>query len=86
VLVVFVKKLHFNCMAISQFVRARFEKRFGCTIETAAANLGTLSRMVLLRNRSIKANEMVGRGYVHFGKGVNADQMDKESRQILSRW
>lgn len=73
-------------MALSKFIRDRFELRYGCTVEAASARVDSLVKLMLPKKKSVKISEMVGRGYVHIGKGVNADQMDKESRKILRNW
>ncbi|MCD4823623.1 MAG: hypothetical protein K8S55_03380 [Phycisphaerae bacterium] len=73
-------------MSVSKLVRQRFEKRYGCTIEEAANHTGGLSQLVIPKKHKIHAEEIVGRGYVHFGKGVDAEKLDKESRKILQNW
>jgi hypothetical protein len=73
-------------MAISRAAREHFEKRYGCTIEAVVANPDILPRSAVARKHEIDVESTIGRGYVHFGKAVDADRMDEESRKILSTW
>jgi len=73
-------------MAISRAARERFERQYGCTIEAAGVDPSILSRSTIARRHQIDAESTVGRGYVHFGKSIDAEKLDEESRRILSTW
>jgi hypothetical protein len=69
---------------MTKAMRDRFEKRYGCTVEQAAATPEIFARSVSLKARDHDLD--IGRGHVRFGETVDAEKLDRESLQILRNW
>jgi hypothetical protein len=72
-------------MAVPQLFRDHFEHRHGCTLEELRSFPARV-RHLSEGDASSPTPEIVGRGYVYFGKGVNAQEKDLENKRILAKW
>ena len=72
-------------MAVPASVRERFERRYGCSLGEASRSLRSVAHLV----SEFGAKEgplRVGRGYVAFGEAIDAEEKDRQNRQILKDW
>lgn len=71
-------------MAVTTSIKQRFEQHFECSLDSINRSIENIGQIAFPgKHHSDVGN---GRGYVNFGKGVDAAVKDKATRQILKHW
>jgi hypothetical protein len=76
-------------MSLNKQAHAIFKAHYGITLEETSKSYSTprkLGRVFSGAKTLIGNEEHYGRGYVGFGQSVSAEDADKSTMQMISRW
>jgi len=64
-----------------------FESQYGISVSKLNENIEAIPQISEKKHEiNPPSNEIVGRGYVSFGRGTNAKKADKRNQTILKSW
>jgi hypothetical protein len=72
-------------MALTSSIRDGLEREYGCSLRTLNDSPQSI-RHVATGEKRVSGLEIVGRGYVYFGKSIDPGERDRENRSILKHW